>query len=47
MAQTEMERETQHSRGDRGRWKGGNKTTVKTGRGDAIEIKGWTDGGSV
>jgi len=25
----------------------GNKTTVRTGRGDAIEIKGWTDGGTV
>lgn len=25
----------------------GNKTTVRTGRGDAIEMNGWTDGGSV
>lgn len=25
----------------------GNKTTVRAGRGDAIEKKGWTDGGSV
>lgn len=25
----------------------GNKTTARTGRGDTIEMKGWTDGGSV
>ncbi len=25
----------------------GNKTTVRTGRGDAIEMKGWTDRGGV
>lgn len=25
----------------------GNKATVRTSRGDAIEMKGWTDGGSV
>lgn len=46
MAQTETERDTTQQ-GREKQVEGGNKTTVRTGRGDAIEMKGWTDGGSV